>query len=154
MRSVRWPPAWPPHCSSATAGRCHCQHALGPELDQSSEQGDLFDEQSGHLVADQRSAPAARMGVHIAFFDTGMILGLEGVQKAAPLKVGQRILDGVSSARGAGRRNRPTNQAEPEQRYLSAVDYAGLRLWRPAHSSRPLHGNWRAAAGANEWSKS
>lgn len=35
------------------------------------------------------------MGVHVAFVDTDMTRGLEGVQKAAPHEVVQRILDGV-----------------------------------------------------------
>ncbi|MGQ8706709.1 SDR family oxidoreductase [Serratia sp. TSA_198.1] len=35
------------------------------------------------------------VGVHVAFVDTDMTRGLEGVQKAAPHEVVQRILDGV-----------------------------------------------------------
>jgi len=82
------------------------------------------------------------MGVHVALVDTDMTRSLEGVQKTTPHEVVQRTLDGVVNDQPEVL-NQPTNQAEPEHRHLSAADYAGLRLWRPAHNSWPRHGNWR-----------
>lgn len=57
------------------------------------------------------------IGVHVAFMDTDMTRGLEGVQKAVPHEVIQRVLDGVEKDESEVLADGPTEQIKRNLSY-------------------------------------